>query len=821
MSPRPWRAVLAAVLTAGALMRPSPLPAQQGPRLREPRGFDFTPDGVWRRRARSIAAQRNAALARGDLNALNAAMRSAPFLLAPGASANAMALTGVLRVPIFLVRFKNTNAASLPSPASFNTLLLGSPATTWPYSLRTYYEEISNGLFSVQGEVIGWTALDSNDSWYEGPCNGLCYGPGTSYGHVADLMAEIVAKNDTLDFGRFDNDGPDGIPNSGDDDGFVDVMVIIQPELDGACQGLTANPNLWSHRFSHSAWTGSPLVTNDASSHAGFTTELADNYILQSAVGGGQTGCNANQIMAVGTTAHELGHALGLPDFYDTTLLTEGIGEWGLMSSGNYKRPYSPAYMEGYSRLQLGWVTVRDITTTGTYALGPYAVADTIMRITPTGPNTRNEYFLLENRQAVLSDSALINAAGPGLLIFHVDPVQYAAWLSANKVNTGAIHALALEQADGRGDLDALVNRSDAGDPYPGSSGNHVYGPNSTPALVLNDGTVPPFVVDSIYQVTPQGAVTFRFRTGAFTAIRASDTTAVIRVRGLPFSVYRDIYADGDTVTVSTDSAQVAPDERTEFEFVSWSDGGARTHVATMSSAGGTLSAQMTRRFKLVYTASGSGTVTASPAVAQGTFLPEGDSVTLTAQPDPGAAFVGWLGDTTSTSPTIKLRMTHAFLVAASFQSALAVADTALRTPVMGAAYQDTLRLSGGTGTYTFQLRSGTLPKGLQLTGGGVLLGTPTQDSTWTFTVRALSGAQLLDLTLTMTVTAPTLALTSVVSQLVSGGSHLSAAEIRYLDLVGNNNNQFDVGDFVAWLDRTGTVASAEVMRQVVARGRP
>ena len=29
-----------------------------------------------------------------------------------------------------------------------------------------------------------------------------------------------------VDFGLFDNDGPDGVPNSGDDDGYVDIVFI-------------------------------------------------------------------------------------------------------------------------------------------------------------------------------------------------------------------------------------------------------------------------------------------------------------------------------------------------------------------------------------------------------------------------------------------------------------------------------------------------------------------------------------------------------------------------------------------------------------------
>ena len=106
----------------------------------------------------------------------------------------------------------------------------------------------------------------------------------------------------------------------------------------------------------------------------------------------------------------------------------------------------------------------------------------------------------------------------------------------------------------------------------------------------------------------------------------------------------------------------------------------------------------------------------------------------------------------------------------------------------------------------------------LQLTPGGVFIGTPAKDSTFNFTVRVISGQQFLDLLLRITITAPTLAVANVVSQLLSGGTHLTANELTYLDLLGNHNGSYDVGDFTAWLDKTGTVVSAEIMQRVMAR---
>lgn len=153
------RSVLAAAVLAGGLLVPTAARAQNGPaRAWEPRGFDFAPDGVWRPKARQVRQLRDAAMARGDFTSLNAALRAAPRLLQAGAPVSApLAVTGVLRVPIFLVAYKNSSIPTLHTQQEyFDDLLAASPTLGRPFTVRTFYEEMSNGLLSVQGQVIGW-----------------------------------------------------------------------------------------------------------------------------------------------------------------------------------------------------------------------------------------------------------------------------------------------------------------------------------------------------------------------------------------------------------------------------------------------------------------------------------------------------------------------------------------------------------------------------------------------------------------------------------------------------------------------------------------
>ena len=53
----------------------------------------------------------------------------------------------------------------------------------------------------------------------------------------------------------------------------------------------------------------------------------------------------------------------------------------------------------------------------------------------------------------------------------------------------------------------------------------------------------------------------------------------------------------------------------------------------------------------------------------------------------------------------------------------------------------------------------------------------------------------------------PTLAFDSVVAHLMGTAPSLTPDDLRFLDLLGNRNGRFDLGDFVAWLDATGLAA--------------
>ena len=158
---------------------------------------------------------------------------------------------------------------------------------------------------------------------------------------------------------------------------------------------------------------------------------------------------------------HELGHYLGLPDLYDTAYTTDG--EWGsyqvnnlsLMCSGNsVKDPDGSGYLQAsldmWSKIQLKWVKPQEVTKSGTYTISAADYDDLskqhrALRITT--PN-KNEYYIIENRQAVKWDKGLTPALREsdenkadavwnqdGLIIWHVDMTDYTKYEPDNTIN--------------------------------------------------------------------------------------------------------------------------------------------------------------------------------------------------------------------------------------------------------------------------------------------------------------------------------------------------------------------------------------------------
>ena len=684
--------LLAVVLVFPALASAQSRPSRMTPKWEIP-GFDFRPDGAYRKWARQVAATRAALLSGGRMAQLNAPV--AGGIPVPSSAA----VSGTLHIPAVLFQFKG---GSLPQPgfdtASYSTVLFGaSPPGGNPYTVRTFYEQMSNGLLSMQGNALGYVTLDSSENYYAGTpgscsgspfggtqCNGLF--SNTAVQHMQNGLVESLRKVDSVihpDWSKYDYDSTTGVLN---------LVIFIQPALDGACgpQGAPSN-HLWSHRFSLQG--GVYTTKTPWPGHPGFL-KISD-YTLQSGVGGPSACGSGSTIMPIGTATHETGHAFGLPDLYDTQGLSEGVGEWSLMGSGNYTEPYSPSRMDVWSLSQLGWVTVVPLTGGGDYSFGAAPTSDTAFLIRPRGSNPRGEYFLLENRQGVEADSAMIrihclvsNAAptcGGGMLIWHIDSLlvaQDGSIHSCNCVNVGGpgtIHGIAVMQADGAGNLDVNPsspgsNRGDAGDLFPGVTNNHTYGP---PVAVMNaSGSFVGFTVDSITQVTPGGAMSFALRFASLTTITSNDPIgAVIQLDGVPHNRIQVLLDSGSTHLIAVADTQVRGDSLVRYIFQSWSDGGALSHSIVVTGNTDSISAQLALGFRTKVVVDTNGSVTTDrDSALTGAYMIPGTTVNLAEHSHAGSFFLGWAGDTNTTDSTLLLTLTKPYSVHAQFSAPLLLA---------------------------------------------------------------------------------------------------------------------------------------------------
>ncbi|MCL5019915.1 MAG: FG-GAP-like repeat-containing protein, partial [Patescibacteria group bacterium] len=171
-----------------------------------------------------------------------------------------------------------------------------------------------------------------------------------------------------------------------------------------------------------------------------------------------------------GIIAHQFGHQLGLPSLFNTDDGRPAIGKWGLMDVGfGNINGLVPAQPCAWSKVFLGWedpIEIREGTKIPVYA----ALSKDTRHIYKI-PISKEEYFLIENRQqdyakdslkSVISPRGVLlevddydfDIPGSGLLIWHIDERVIAQGLINNTVNADPQHrGIDLEEADGAQDI--------------------------------------------------------------------------------------------------------------------------------------------------------------------------------------------------------------------------------------------------------------------------------------------------------------------------------------------------------------------------------
>ena len=351
---------------------------------------------------------------------------------------------GEARLPVILALFSDSPEPSF-SRAEIDQAVFTGPSSTGTFS--EYYAEVSREQFAVAGDVFPWvrTGLSLAE------VSGANFGLGNEARVNEYLIEAINLLDPDVDWGLYDNDGPDRLPNSGDDDGMVDVVTVEYLEVAASCGG-TGSAAIWPHRFVVRTPDGEPHETADVSANGGRI--LVNSYITQSV-----SDCSGESIQTAATISHEFGHALGLPDYYHPVSGLEPVdrrwvlGCWSLMAAGGWgcgpvgsnRESFGPTHMVAFSKAQLGWLDFTEVPVgerNATYDIGPVQSTGDALRIALDAAGSQS--LLLEYRSQSGFDWMLPAA---GVLAFRHDPE------GERRPNSGERYLLSLLEADGDGAL--------------------------------------------------------------------------------------------------------------------------------------------------------------------------------------------------------------------------------------------------------------------------------------------------------------------------------------------------------------------------------
>lgn len=396
-------------------------------------------------------------------------------------------------------------------------------------TMQNAYKESSYGkvnLVRKENTEFVWVEMPRGASYYldqEGKYaeNGK-YVLGNENGdaHTGEFIRDLLkAADEQVDFSQYAEDGE--VPN---------IFVVHE----GTGAEFSRDPaQFWSHKWSllsalyygkyyetgktapqHEGVSQSEWINRTVAEDMTYDGVVVNNYNIQPGIGGNVAGFDAatNSYKEesktgpfpaqTGVYAHEFGHALGLPDFYDTVYTSEGVGNYSMMAGGSWMRypdapvygGNSPTHFDPFSKIFLGWVNpievkpgqgVREIT------LPPINKATSengIVKMEVPGSNG-TEYFLFENVQQDGFNQGLIRQGkeSKGLLAWHVDenvinlyqtagfrPNNVENWMNkrfqynqSQTASNGEVvthYGLSVLQSDGLYELEKNLNRGNAGD---------------------------------------------------------------------------------------------------------------------------------------------------------------------------------------------------------------------------------------------------------------------------------------------------------------------------------------------------------------------
>lgn len=325
-----------------------------------------------------------------------------------------------------LVQFKDVSF-TLEEPASLFEGMLNGQGFDYEGatgSVADYYSDNSFGRYRPSFDVYGPVTLEGRMRDYGRDV----IEHGERVRDVAPEWAVLEAcrqLDEDVDFSAYDADG----------DGFADLVVVIYAGYDQAAGGKA--DAIWSQQWNMQNYDEEEI--KDASFDGVRLAQYITTPELQGAEGGA--------LASIGPLCHEMGHFLGLPDFYDTDGAQEGnaggLYAFSLMGRGLYNNGgHTPPSLNAVEKSLLGWLEEAALPE---LPKGDVRLASGDAYVSHT--QTEGEYFLYEFRSGTGWDAPLPK----GLVIYHVDRSQrtvgdrtalqlWEDWRDRNAVNARAAH---------------------------------------------------------------------------------------------------------------------------------------------------------------------------------------------------------------------------------------------------------------------------------------------------------------------------------------------------------------------------------------------
>ncbi len=246
-------------------------------------------------------------------------------------------------------------------------------------SVKTYYQQLSNGKLNLTGVVSDWYEYSESSQYFYTPSQG---GERTT-ALVTEAVNHYKTSSGVTDLSSFDSD----------QNGYLDGVILIYASPDYGTLDKT-NPdqnksNMWAYCY----WLQNPKGTPASPVPNTFFWASYDFiYGSNTKVGDYYAGDTRYCALDTHTFIHEMGHVLGLEDYYD-------YSEQYLPAGSFSMQDYNVGSHDPYSAMALGWANPMIPKESCTLALRPFQESHELILLSSRPSSVVSpfdEYILLE-----------------------------------------------------------------------------------------------------------------------------------------------------------------------------------------------------------------------------------------------------------------------------------------------------------------------------------------------------------------------------------------------------------------------------------------